>query len=184
MNLILYIYCIITLLFISVNSKEISIRNNDNNFKNLNSVLNNNQYDKELKLNFVDSYYNMTFLGYVTDLNVSTNLYFIGNQNGTTFDYCNSKLGVLHIRMNNNNNNNNNKETTIIFKNIIFENFNDRDNLYTQHLRIMDIFQEPKKYIIFENCTFQNNKQDLLSFHAANTKVLDDFYIQFNNCSF
>jgi len=177
MNLIKYLSVLFPFFILNSYSKEITI-SNDDNFKNFKDIINNNQNDKELIINLEDPYYNMTINNYVLEIVVITNLSFIGNENGTIFDYNNTRLGTMHFSVPN--------PITLKFKNIIFENFSYPNNVYTNDVRAIEIFVDSNKYYaIFENCTFRNNKQDILQYQINYLKKAnDDFNIQFNNCNF
>ncbi|ORX43921.1 hypothetical protein BCR36DRAFT_586391, partial [Piromyces finnis] len=64
---IINIYFVIIINTLNVKGKEILIRNNDNTFTSLNEIITNHQNDKELILNFVEDYYDMTELPFTIE---------------------------------------------------------------------------------------------------------------------
>jgi len=172
--ILLIINYYISLTFNNVKAKEITIKN-DENFHNLNNILRENiNEDDHLILNFVDSYYNMELLNdYGIDITVLSNISFIGNKNGTIFDYRNNYKGAFKIILN--------KESIIKVENIIFENFNTQGFVHAMKL---DIFF-PNFKIIISQCTFRYNHH---AFFAINFEYPQLFHsennINFNDCNF
>ncbi|OUM63280.1 hypothetical protein PIROE2DRAFT_10248 [Piromyces sp. E2] len=77
-----------------VQSKVIYIKHNDTSFKNLPDLILRNQNDKELIVNFVDEYYDMSEIEeYAILISVATNITLVGNKNGTMFDYSTPRKG-------------------------------------------------------------------------------------------
>eukprot|EP00833_Pecoramyces_ruminatium_P018319 jgi/Orpsp1_1/1192351/evm.model.d7180000092518.1 len=139
-----------------VDAKEFIIHNNDYSFTNINYIVNNYQDDNELILNFVDTYYDMRSLNiYSVEVNVNTNILFIGNKNGTKFDYNNDRLGRFIFIFNN-------KNLSVNIENIIFENFdtNGVDLIGVQILLINTY--KCNFHFIMNNCVFENNKYRLI----------------------
>lgn len=154
LNICINIFIIINI--IMVDAKEFIIHNNDYSFTNINYIVNNYQDDNELILNFVDTYYDMRSLNiYSVEVNVNTNILFIGNKNGTKFDYNNDRLGRFIFIFNN-------KNLSVNIENIIFENFdtNGVDLIGVQILLINTY--KCNFHFIMNNCVFENNKYRLI----------------------
>jgi len=130
--------------------------------------------EKEIALNFTEDYYDMTLLSvYTIDINLYSNITFIGNENGTIFDYKEGRKGVFGIYIN--------KENYLKFENIIFENFstNGQNNLLLFYIETY----ADKYNIEFNNCTFRNNKDQLISIISKFNSNMES-RITMNNCSF
>ncbi|ORX42810.1 hypothetical protein BCR36DRAFT_361777 [Piromyces finnis] len=177
---VIYIYIILILYFISESyEKEFIIRNSDNTFINLKKIINDNQ-NEELILNFVDSYYDMSIHDYVVEVTILENTIIRGNINGTLFDYNGQRRCSMIFLISNIN-----KGKTVIIENIIFENYIPKD--YNNNNQILQIKSESSinYYFKFNNCTFRNNNQDILSVNIEENKnIFDDFSVEFNHCNF
>eukprot|EP00833_Pecoramyces_ruminatium_P013753 jgi/Orpsp1_1/1187785/evm.model.d7180000060165.1 len=151
---LLCIFIFFSLLFYNtVYSKEFYIKN-DNDFKDLTHIINDNQNDNELIIHLIDNYYDMSVLPYTIDMSIITNISFIGNKNGTIFDYKRDKKGRMIFNIINN------KGETIKFENIIFENFNP-DGVYEIEILLINAISD-NYFFIVNNCTFQNNDYRIL----------------------
>jgi len=179
---ILYILIqIISFLFIPVSyEKEIIIKNNDENWNNLKDVINDNQNDKELILRFEDDYYDVNFENVFSSLElmISSDVFFIGNKNGTVFDFMENIIGynILYLR---------NKGDTLKFENIIFKNFAVKQ-LILYSVPLFSIRTTTDNFnLIYTNCTIQDSKAAFISIYATNPKSISSSYsVQIDNCIF
>eukprot|EP00833_Pecoramyces_ruminatium_P008288 jgi/Orpsp1_1/1182320/evm.model.c7180000080817.1 len=173
------LYLILLYFFIiykKVYAKEFYIKNNDSDFYNLQSIIQNNQDNDDLILYFVDSYYDMTSTPYTIDIVMSSNISIIGNKNGTVFDYNNDKKGRFVIKYNS-------KGITFKIENIIFENFNPNGINQTEIILITSSSDD--FFFILNNCTFKNNQHSLFrSTVTCNIDSTTEPKIIFNNCNF
>ena len=157
-------------------AKEITFRN-DSNFSMLQQIINNSMDEDDLIVRFEDDYYDMTELPFSIGIPVLSNISFIGNKNGTIFDYKNQKKGVINYSFNRNN-------LTLKIKNIIFENYNseyfkNKENVLSIRSYIEDF------HIVIENCTFRNNYSRLLYVSYSTTKLIElESQILLNKCNF
>ncbi|ORX53799.1 hypothetical protein BCR36DRAFT_396482 [Piromyces finnis] len=178
-KLLQYILSNILFFIIISYEKEIIIKNNDN-WNNLKDIINNNQDYKELILIFVDDYYNVSFENVYSSLElmISGDVSFIGNENGTVFDFLDNIIGynIMFLR---------NKGYTIKFENITFINsFDKNSSLYS--IPLFAIHASTDNFnLIFNNCTIKNNRAIFIEFEAAISKVVSSTpSIQINNCIF
>lgn len=157
------------------NAKYYTIRNNDDNFINLDTFLKNIQND-DIILNFEDSYYDMTILStYSVEVTLNVNLSIIGNKNGTVFDYKNGRRGPMIFNILTS------KKETIKIENIIFKNFSSENNIYT--LKVGGITDNFEVYI--NNCDIINNNYRFLNIDITCTyqnQIEPQFVI--SNCNF
>jgi len=141
----------------------------------------NSQNDKNVTIRFVDDYYDMTLLPFSIPMTVNTNVIFLGNENGTVFDYKNNFRGVFDFTFIKYAN-----LCTIKIQNIIFENFSTNFVEYTgvQTFYIKSYIHDFQ--LIYTNCTFRNNKYSL--FHMDifyESKNYEKFpQIVMENCNF
>jgi len=177
---IIKIYIIYLNIFLKVYSKKINIKNND--WKNIYSLINKNQNDNELILNFVDKKYLFLFenLDGLIDINVNTNIKFIGNEEGTVFDFAYNMHSFNFFFKERNN-----IKYTISFENIIFRNY----KYPTIELRLgIILFHSTSNNFkfIFENCEFRNNFNSVLLFdvYYQNTLKNDDYSVIIKDCIF
>jgi len=172
-------YLIINIFYIpKIYAKEFIIKNNDENFYNLNNFLNNNQNSNELVLYFVDNSYDMSLLKETSiEVLIQTNVSFIGNKNGTIFDYKNGRKGNLYFILNNN------KGEVVKIENIIFKNY--YIEYYSFVFSIAVSAYSDFYHIIFENCIFESNYGEILTFmtYCVEQKQMEP-QIQFNRCKF
>jgi len=172
---------LLQLLFLSysivVLSKEIYIRNNTE-FHDLMNIINENQNDNELKLYFIDEYYDFsTMSSYNLNINVGTNISIIGSHiDGTVFDYNNYSRGTfrfLYIGL---------KDETIKFNNIHWKNYDPSNQSNVFLIFIMS--EDSHFHMEFNNCIFYNNSY-IISVNAASYLPLGpNSNIIFNHCDF
>jgi len=183
MNLIQYYYYLCFALFIFYCKKGytlvISIKNDDDNFYNLNNVINNNQNGEDLTIKFGDDYYDMTQLtSHKLEFTIEKNITFIGNKKRrTVLDYKRDIRGCIQFRFNNN------KGNTVTVENIVVKNYNPEGQKNTQAFMI---FSEHDNFqVIFNNCIFQNNDYELFTLNVYCIKqTQDEPQLLFNNCQF
>jgi len=158
-------------------AKKITIHNKDNNFYNIKDLINNNQ-DEELYLYFVDNTYDMTYIPlFSVALSIQTNTYFIGNPNGTIFDYNLSRKGTLQFNFSKGNG------QKLTFENINFINFYDKNKNEGTYM-IQVNANSDNYYVVFNNCLFQNNQNILALLITCNINTHDDPSVLFNNAKF
>jgi len=174
----IYIHNIIYILLLickSVYSREIIIKN-DENFYNIKHILNQNTYNNNIQLYFVDDYYDMSkVLDYSIDVMVLSNITLIGNEKGTEFDYKNGYRGAFSFTCLIG------KGETIKFKNIIFKNYLAQNKVYG--LKITSTSHN--FFAIMDNCTFQNNNYPFVSLFFNYLMDIDvKPQVLFNKCKF
>jgi len=164
---------------LKVYSKEITIKYNDNNWKKLKSVIKDNQNDNELILRFVDNYYLFVFddLESSMEISIYSNIKFIGNNNGTVFDFDNN-FQAFKTEFSRN------KGDILKYENIVFKNF--KYHTLSEGIGIMYLSSKSDNFTLaFENCTFQDNYNSLLYLDVNNQKVSkNDYSVIINNCKF
>lgn len=136
--------------------------------------------DEGLVLRFVDDYYDMTIHHYRIEVSIFTNITFIGNKNGTVFDYKNDRRSAIGYLLPLN------KGETIKYENIIFKNYHTDsfDIVGIQMLRVQAV-NSNNFYIIFNNCTFQNNNHNIFQFDVpCPSHSQENTPIKFINCNF
>ncbi|ORX45745.1 hypothetical protein BCR36DRAFT_357819 [Piromyces finnis] len=184
MDKIFYILCIIYIVF-HINAKEIVVRNKDENFKNLQKVVNNNQNDKELIVRFIDPEYDMydeEYMQFDCEFTILTNVTFIGNTNGTVFNYKGDKRGRMKFIFINSTNYRN----KVIVKNIAFKDY-EQSNYLVEGVGLHRIVTHTDNFqCIFENCIFDNAKQALFFIRndLCSKPLSEESYVLFNNCIF
>lgn len=174
--LIAYFYYLLKCLVI--NSKEIII--NEENIINLKNFLQ-QQQDNDLILYFVQEYYDMTVISdYNLDTYVNTNISFIGNKNGTTFDFKNKYKSAIYFIFNDER-----KKYEIKMENIIFDNYEYQGG-YTNCVRCITLSSKIKDFsFILNNCTFKNGMTSYISIqYDFNVEGSSEPQVQFNNCTF
>jgi len=168
------VLCYSLLLNTLLYGKSITITNKDEKFLNIQDIINNNQ-DEELILNFSDCYYNMDELIFSNNVSTLTNITFIGNNNGTVFDYNEDIRGTFMFKFNNS------KKKYVTYKNIIFKNFTGTKS----GISIVRADLSNNDFLIFENCTFQNNALDSINvFMSCTQPSHNEPNFIFNNCNF
>ncbi|OUM69523.1 hypothetical protein PIROE2DRAFT_2621 [Piromyces sp. E2] len=173
---ILVLYCI-SLPLITY-GKTLIIRNNDDNFYNLNNVINIYQNSKELILNFVDDYYDMSIFSNKFETTVISNISFIGNEKGTVFDYNFDCFGVYQFTFLNNLGN------FVKFENITFKNFIFPNGSVNAINFIYIVSKVENFYLIFNNCNFMNFQNKIFDFNVSTKNINNDSNFIFNNCNF
>ncbi|ORY21775.1 hypothetical protein LY90DRAFT_676120 [Neocallimastix californiae] len=119
----------------------------------------------------------MTLVHFTIDIPVQSNISFIGNKNGTVFDYKHDKRGRLIF------NYSTNKGETVKMENIIFENFNSFGITFTEILLVFAT--SDNFYFIINNCTFRNNENRIFrSEITCEERSHSEPSIVFNNCNF
>ncbi|OUM66935.1 hypothetical protein PIROE2DRAFT_5795 [Piromyces sp. E2] len=172
---------VILFFFIDITfEKEITIKNHDENWNNLKNVINDNQNDEELILRFVDNYYTVYYDNIFSsiELMITGNVSFIGNENGTVFDFLDNIIGynIQYLR---------NKGDVVKFEKIIFKNslvgFSTKYSIPLFAIRAStDYFN-----LIFSNCTFEDNKAPIMSVDITTSKSTASTYsVQINDCFF
>jgi len=137
-----------------VYSKEITIEYQDSNWDILKSVINDNQNEEELIIKFSDDYYFFRLENDLNDfleINVNSNIKFIGDDNGTVFDF-NQESYSFHFSFNK-------KGYSVRFENIIFQNY--KHPSLDSGLIIIQSKSDDFSLII-EKCTFKNNFNNVL----------------------
>ncbi|OUM61997.1 hypothetical protein PIROE2DRAFT_11813 [Piromyces sp. E2] len=156
-------------------AKEFNIKYNDDTFKNLKTLLNQNQNDDELILRFVDKYYIISYenLNVAIGIEVSQNITFIGENKETIFDFNNRRTGYNFSFKDNN------KGYSVKFENIIFKNYFDN----SVGLFRISSFSNNFLFLV-ENCTFQNNKFKIFDISIYKSKIIkeEELFI-INNCN-
>jgi len=178
---IINIYLILLFNNINVEGKVVTLRNSDNSFDNIGSIIANNQNNKELIINLEDEYYDMSKLSQSFEFPIMTNIKLIGNNNGTVFDYKNKYRGIFNLKFAQN------KNETIIFENIIFNNLLDESGP-SYEINIFFIEASSDNFnLIFNNCLFQYNHGCILRTESKcvkSSRTDDSAPIIFNNCNF
>jgi len=175
--LVVYIFIIFTKTIVF--TKEIII--NHDNFYNLKNIINASQNDGEIVLKFVENYYNMTYLNFDTEITVLSNISFIGNDNGTIFDYNNKRRGALNFKFVDTGE----KIKYLNFHNIIYENLMEKDvSFYGINVITIQTYTD-KVSININNCTFRNNHGNTFQLISKCMKTTyENPSIVFNNCTF
>jgi len=168
---------IISVCCIKCYAKVFHIFFNDTNFRNLNNILNDNRENDELVLYFDEQYYDMNEFPFTIDATVHLNISFVGNKNGTIFDYNHGKKGRFIFY------NFESKGVTIKMENIIFENFN---SLGAAEIDIITFYaMSDNVYFIFNNCIIQNNNYRFFRLnYNCNAPTHSNPSIIFNDCDF
>eukprot|EP00833_Pecoramyces_ruminatium_P013368 jgi/Orpsp1_1/1187400/evm.model.d7180000057425.1 len=150
-------------------------------FDNLiNSYQSENKKNENINIYFVDDYYDLT-KKFSIDINLDTNVNFIGmSQNGTIFDYKNTRKGAMSIIYPDKNG------YKITFTNIIFQNYyHNNENVSLFQMTSSPIEQK----LYFYNCIFRNNEGYILKmirYDGCNTNLDEDKYstLSLENCQF
>jgi len=176
-----YIYFLLVFKLKAIFTKEFIVNNNFNGINNIWTIIKNNQFENEdLMFIFNEDYYDMSLnKEFTNEFNIISNISFIGKINGTIFDYNRFKKGTIHFMLNEF------KRITIKFENIIFQNFYIED-YYSSEVFLIYLKSNHNNFnIIFNNCSFINNDQSLLSLNmeCVYRTTENPTYI-FNNCNF
>ncbi|OUM63852.1 hypothetical protein PIROE2DRAFT_9521 [Piromyces sp. E2] len=178
----IFVFFIISLSFycIRIYGTEFIIKNNlyDDKYFDSFETIGNNFYEEELVFKFEESYYdfsNLKKINFEFKFNKETkNIYFIGNKNGTIFDFKSGKGGSFFINGINAN--------SIKIENIIFNNYNQRGQNH-MYLFAINVIYDTTVYI--NNCTFQNNDFELIGINTWSNKIKEsEPRIIINNCNF
>jgi len=159
-------------------AKEIIIKNDINNFYNIRNLIVENQNDDHLILNFIDGYYNFTTFTNQINFEVMSNITFVGNKEGTIFDYTNNKNGYIFLQFLENNG------YVVTFQNITFQHYHEDINI--KGIMIIIVFSKTDNFLVkIENCNFINNSYPLLYLEVSYNKETnkEPFYIV-DNCNF
>jgi len=176
MKNIIYQFFYIWILFCkidTINGKDYIIKNNDEDLYNLVNLLDNiNSLDdnETLELKFVDSIYDIDKFN-LSDflfINVCRNITFIGNSNGTIFDFSKRKQSAFHLEKETNNE----IYSFIKFENIIFENhISDFYSIFNSTMN------ESQYQLIIDNCIFRNSNKIFLLEYNFNKPALNEHFI-------
>jgi len=111
-----YIYFLLVFRLKVIFTKEFIVSNNFNGINNICTIIKNNQVEnKDLIFRFNEDYYDISLnKEFTNEINIISNVSFIGNINGTIFDYNRLRKGVIYFMLNEF------KRITIKFENIIF----------------------------------------------------------------
>jgi len=176
-----YIYFLLVFKLRAIFTKEFVVSNNSNDINNIWTIIKNNQVEnKELIFRFNEDYYDMSLnKEFSIEFNIISNVSFIGNINGTIFDYNRLRKGTIYFLLNLY------KRITIKIENIIFQNFY-IDDYYANGVFLIKFFSNHNNFnIIFNNCTFRNNEQSLLSLTMyCDYRTSENPTYIFNNCNF
>ncbi|OUM66487.1 hypothetical protein PIROE2DRAFT_6329, partial [Piromyces sp. E2] len=126
----------------------------------------------------IDEVYDMSMLWHDYQLNIIRNVKFLGNENGTIFNYNHDRRGVFQVTVN--------KDVkffqieNIIFENYVVENATDGIQIF------FFIIDSDKLQIISKNCTYRENKQNLFRIDISSSKNHDKKvpYVLFDHCNF
>jgi len=171
-NILFYFFFLLLLYQINVvKSKSIYINNNEDNIYD---IIKNIGHGNDLKLYFNKEYYVMPSTG-SKDINVSDNIYFIGNSNMTTFDFQNKFTSEMRIIFEDY------KKYVVTFENIIFKNFSSNDS---KLLYLLFIDSKYDNFLInFKNCIFEDS-DTLIQSRFTYSKTSTDYNVVFNGCTF
>ncbi|OUM69524.1 hypothetical protein PIROE2DRAFT_2622 [Piromyces sp. E2] len=134
------------------------IKNDEDYYQKIIDIVNNYQYENELILYFDDDYYILSNFEYRVDIIILSNISFIGNKNGTIFDYGNDRRGEFYFTFIEE------KGHKVKFENIIFSNYITTNTVYYGY---PVIYIYSKSYLFFveiNNCTFQYCTHNLIYF--------------------
>ncbi|OUM59805.1 hypothetical protein PIROE2DRAFT_14573 [Piromyces sp. E2] len=164
-QLLIYIYIIFILIFfLEINTKEIFIHHNDDNFNYLQKVINENQYDTELIVRFEDDYYDMSKLLYSTEITVNTNITLIGKSSGTTLDFKKDKKGRLSLNFLRT------RGEKVQLINLNFINFYVSKDLVG--VQVITVISKSNNFLfIVDNCNFQDNNHVVFHFKTYCNKL-------------
>ncbi|OUM70284.1 hypothetical protein PIROE2DRAFT_1708 [Piromyces sp. E2] len=124
----------------------------------------------------------MTKLPTIITIDMFKNIFFIGNESGTIFDYKNQNMGILFFSLFENEN------ITLGFENISFENFQIKEFRNNNANEIISIHPYITYFhVIFNRCSFKNNYSTAFSLITKNSKSkinIDEPTIKFQDCGF
>jgi len=184
--IIFHVYILLALCLFKINAIEIIFKYDLDLFKDLAKLINHNQNDNELRIRFVDPIYylNNKDIPFDYDLTITSNITFIGNENGTIFDFQNDVRGKMKFLYNIKNNSN--YKNTVKVENIHFINYGDTEYLLSgvgllKVSTTVDNFQ-----CIFKNCIFENSRQALIYIRNdyCYKPIPEESIVLFENCFF
>ena len=112
------------------------------------------------------------------DITISTNITFLGCSNGTIFDFHNNNIGMMNLKYASN------KINTFTMKNIIIQNFYNKDDAIGLSAFYFNS-NNYNFYFIGKNCTFQNNNSKLFYFQVStNYQTPNGPQVIFDDCKF
>ncbi|ORX50769.1 hypothetical protein BCR36DRAFT_397449 [Piromyces finnis] len=135
-------------------------------------------YAIEYKVKFNDTNFNniKDFVNGIQNITVQSNITFIGNTNGTIFDFGKVPRGRLIFSYPS-------RGYTVKIENIIFENYSST-GLYDVEMMIINVYSD-NYYFILNNCTFQNNYYRVIRIDTAINKWTHTHpSVIINNCNF
>ncbi|ORX54261.1 hypothetical protein BCR36DRAFT_410804 [Piromyces finnis] len=175
-----------TILFMILTyGKRISIKNEDfsEDFK-LDEIINNNQHEDELIIYFGDPVYDMSLLWFNININIINKVTFLGNENGTIFNYNYTKRGCFFISINSVDSN---KGELFTLENIIFKNYS-VGGVATDGVQIMFVRGYSDKFqFLVKNCTFTENEYKLFRIDvrcSVNKNDNNAPFVLFDHCNF
>jgi len=176
---ILYIVYAILIIIVSY-GKRITIKSSDFGWKyDLGSIINRDQGEGELTVYFPDEEYNMSVLNFDTIIvNVEKKVTFLGNENGTIFNYKYDRRGPFSVSISK-------KAELFKMENIIFEKYkNDRASDGVQ-IMFLHTYSDDFQFLV-KNCTFRDNDFKLFRIDVQVTKNYKNNwpYILFDHCKF
>jgi len=170
----------ILLALMRIQAKTIIIKNDESYIK-MKDIINNNQNDNELILEFVDNYYDMrkykSFEIYNTEISIQSFITFKGNSNETIFDYKSNYYGNIHMSYEGK------KNMLVKFENITFKNFNPISQI---HVGFINVISHVNNFQLqFYNCTFIDNMVNnvVLLLEPEKVNIIEPQVI-FDNCHF
>ncbi|ORY73030.1 hypothetical protein LY90DRAFT_185739 [Neocallimastix californiae] len=160
----IYLYILLFKLYLSY-GKDFYITSNSTYFDsnsdvNIDTLINNESQNEAINLYFMDDLYDFS-IKFNNDINIYNDINIIGmSNNGTIFDFKNTRKGSMLI------NYSSKSGYKILFKNIIFQNFNSNGDEKVSLFQMTSTPVEQKIY--FEDCIFQNNNCILIKMQRHN----------------
>jgi len=129
-------------------------------------------------LKFFDDYYDFSFVNDQVKFEVLSNITFIGNKEGTIFDYTYIKNVNIIIQFLISNGN------TVKFENITFQNYHQDVNRIG--IMLLTVSSKTDNFLVkFENCNFLNNSYPLMQLDVSyNKETNKEAYYVVDNCNF
>jgi len=129
-------------------------------------------------LKFFDDYYDFSFVNDQIKFEVLSNITFIGNKEGTIFDYTYIKNVNIIIQFLISNGN------TVKFENITFQNYHQDVNRIG--IMLLTVSSKTDNFLVkFENCNFLNNSYPLMQLDVSyNKETNKEAYYVVDNCNF
>ncbi|ORX46842.1 hypothetical protein BCR36DRAFT_356203 [Piromyces finnis] len=156
--------------------KELYVKFNDTIFNNLQHFVNDCQNYNELYLYFTDDYYDMSILPYDVEITVSWDIYFIGNKNGTVFNYKRDRYGKMIFTYPLS------KGYKVKFENIILEDYYNK----LRGNRLINVVSNSNNYY-FEmyKCIFRDISSPIFRINVnSNHQESFNTKVYINDCSF